>query len=516
MGHVEGTSADILDLVKRVESGELALPEIQRGEVWSRPDTRDLFDSLYRGYPVGTIVLWRTADLPYTRSFNTESSVTALSRPPDFVLDGQQRLTALAHVLRHEEPDIRFNVEREEFAVGNAAIKNDPKWVKSNHVFQDSWYNVYRNLGLDQDTQSQEFSTRLERLSDIQKTRIPVQILREFEYNDVTEIFVRINSKGRRLKQAELSMAQLAFKLPGIVSDDLRVFSDELGEAGYDLDMSLILRCLTGIVKHSARFRDLDDAQANEIREGWEKTKPAVRDFLNLLKMGLRLDNWNWVRSANAMVGPVVYLACRDRNDINPERILRWFLLTSVWSHYSSQPETRMTQDIRTLTQENDPFSTLEQRIMQHSGRLKVSPDDLEKATSSSQFSLAAFLACYRFPPLDWKTGLPVSDTHLGSVSSPELHHIFPRAIAIPDYGRELVDEVANLAFISRLTNQKIGKTPPSQYLIDVDPERLSEQFIPSDDSLWDLAKFEDFLKARRQSLADGINALLESPMRSG
>lgn len=515
MGHVEGTSADILDLVKRVESGELALPEIQRGEVWSRPDTRDLFDSLYRGYPVGTIVLWRTADLPYTRSFNTESSVTALSRPPDFVLDGQQRLTALAHVLRHEEPDIRFNVEREEFEVGNAAIKNDPKWVKINHVFQDSWYNVYRNLGLDQDTQSQEFSTRLERLSDIQKTHIPVQILREFEYNDVTEIFVRINSKGRRLKQAELSMALLAFKLPGMVTNELQNFSNELEEGGYDMDISLILRCLTGVVTGQSSFRDLDKSEKESIEEGWRKTKRAVRDFLNLLRMGLRLDNWAWVRSKNAIVGPVVYLAHRDRNLIDPENLLRWFLLSSIWSRYSGQPETRMTQDIRTLIHDPNPFDTLEQRLAQQVGRLNVSADDLEGARITSPFSLAVFLACYRVPPKDWQTGLPVSGTNIGSEGIPESHHIFPSGIANAEYDLDLVEEISNRAFISMVTNRKLGKIPPSDYLTDVDEDRLVEQYIPTDNSLWELAKFPQFLERRRELLAEGINDLLESPMRS-
>lgn len=515
MGYVERTWAGILDLVKRVESGELALPEIQRGEVWSKADARDLFDSLYRGYPVGTIVLWRIDDLPYMRSFTAEINVTALSRKPDFVLDGQQRLTALAHVLRSEEPDIRFNLEREEFAVASAKIKNDPKWVKINHIFQESWHKVYTNLGLDNEDQSHDFAARLERLSDIQKREMPVQVLREFEYNDVTEIFVRINSRGRRLKQAELSMARLAFKLPGIVSENLMEFSTELEDAGYDINTSLILRCLTGIVTKTARFRELDEAHTDEIEDGWKKTGPAIQNFIDLLDRGLRLDNWGWLPSMNAIVGPVVYLACRERSDIDPRKLLRWFLLSSIWGRYSSQPETRMTQDIRTLVQDDDPFKVLEQRLLQQSGRLKVSPEDLEGASSRNPLALAAFLACYRVAPRDWQTGLPVSDTNLGYGSTPEIHHIFPRGIAVAEYGRDLVDEIANYAFISMITNRKLGKIPPSDYLTDVDEDRLVEQYIPTDDSLWELAKFPQFLERRRELLADGINALLESPMRS-
>ena len=514
MGHVEDGWADILDLVKRVESGEYALPEIQRKWVWKRADVCDLFESLYWGYPIGTIVLWFTEERPHTHPFSSQSTSAPFWRPPLFVLDGQQRLTALSRVLREEEPDIRFNVETEAFAVADAVIKNDKKWIKINSVFQESWdEDTYENL--ETSVGAKEIKKRLKHLENIVARRIPLQVLRDFDYQDVTEIFVRINSKGRHLSQADLSMAILAFKIPGMVTTELQNFRDELKKSGYSMDMSLILRCLTGVVTKQSGFRGLDKSEKESIEEGWEKTKRAVRDFLNLLRLGLSLDNWGWVRSKNAIVGPVAYLAHQDRSQIDPEKLLRWFLLSSIWSRYSQQPETRMTQDIRTLTQEKDPFPILDQRIIQHSGRLMVSPDDLEKATVKSQFSLAAFLACYRFPPLDWKTGLPVSDTNLGSVSSPELHHIFPRAIAIPKYGPEIVDEVANLAFISRLTNQKIGKTPPSQYLVDVNPERLSEQFIPDDDSLWDLSKFEDFLKERRQRLADGINALLESPMRS-
>ena len=108
MGKLETTSVSIGSLAERVRDGGLELPEIQRSFVWNRPQVRDLLDSLYRGFPVGTLLFWRAGDLDYSRDIESEAASSTQDRSPDFVLDGQQRLTALSRVIYDGDPDIRF------------------------------------------------------------------------------------------------------------------------------------------------------------------------------------------------------------------------------------------------------------------------------------------------------------------------------------------------------------------------------------------------------------------------
>jgi uncharacterized protein with ParB-like and HNH nuclease domain len=128
MGSVETTMIPVESLVHMVHNKTIELPEIQRPYVWSRSQVRDLLDSLYRGYPIGTVLIWQTDDLPHSRSLEVAHRGGRLEAPK-FLLDGQQRLTSLTRVFKAGEPDIRFNWETEEFRVSNAAIRHDPRWI---------------------------------------------------------------------------------------------------------------------------------------------------------------------------------------------------------------------------------------------------------------------------------------------------------------------------------------------------------------------------------------------------
>ena len=148
MGHLQVTQIEIGTLAQQVRDRELVLPEIQRSYVWSGSDVRDLLDSLYRGFPVGTLLFWRADDLPHVRPLNTESSQRSVGRPPEFVLDGQQRLTALVRVIYDRDPDVLFNIDTEEFEVARAARRRGGNWISVTDVFQKGGLAVALELGL--------------------------------------------------------------------------------------------------------------------------------------------------------------------------------------------------------------------------------------------------------------------------------------------------------------------------------------------------------------------------------
>ena len=513
MGELETTSVSIGALAERVRNGELALPEIQRSYVWNRPQVRDFLDSLYRAFPVGTLLLWRTGEVGYSR--NIESAATGGSQATkrtDFVLDGQQRLTALARVIYDGDPDIRFNLDTERFEVANAAIRRDPHWIPVTDIFSKGATRVAleRDLIRDGGAEAEDALRRLNRVAEIKNISVPVHTLDGFDYEEVTEVFVRVNSKGTRLRQAELAIAQLAFRLPGMVTDELKAFEDELDDSGYDIDLRFLVRCLTAVATHQSRFRALGAADPKDVERAWPDTRRAIEFFLNLAKENLGLESWDWVPSNNALVVPVAYLARRPYDEVDSKALLRWFLLSSIWQRYSGSAETAMDQDLR-LVRDASPFGALERALLQDVGRFEVTADDLDDAGVRSAFFLAAYLACRHRGAEDWATGVALSSTNLGTQHLLELHHIFPRAQIADLYDRKDVNEIANIAFISKAANLKIGKTPPAEYLDTIPRERLKQQFVPTDRTLWEIGAYQRFLSRRRELLAEGINDVVAS-----
>jgi hypothetical protein len=503
---------EVGDLVDMVRKQELQLPEIQRAYVWKRPQVRDLLDSLYRGYPIGTMLLWQTDDAPVSRIVPGSQSDAFKSNPVRYILDGQQRLTSLSRVFADSELDIRFNVETEEFQVANAVIRRDPQWIRVQEVFEHGASDVWLTSELHLRPDSKTILGRVNRLEHMKKIGVPVNILSAFNYEEVTEIFVRVNSKGTRLRAAELAIAQLAFRLPGLVTEELKVFEDTLEETGWDLDLPFLIRCLTAVATNQARFAALPSIPADLLLNRWSNTRKAIETFLNLLDKNLGVESTDWLPSTTAMVLPVVYLARQEPKDVDVSGLLRWFLLATIWARYSGASETALDQDLRLLAESsNRPFEALTDRLKQISnGRLLVEPADLDDASTGSPFFLMAYLACRQQGAQDWWTGVKLSSTNLGTNHLLEIHHIFPKAIVGSDYPRQDVNEIANLAFLSKQANLQIGKQEPYVYFPGIEPERLARQFIPQREELQRRERFQEFLAERRILLADGINSVLK------
>jgi hypothetical protein len=490
----------------------LKLPEIQRNYVWNRPQVRDLLDSLYRGYPVGTVLIWQTEELPVSREL--EAADQGNGRVLDggrYLLDGQQRLTSLTKAIKTNEVDIRFNFETEEFQVANAAVKRDPRFVQVGEVFQSGAITVAVDRDLIKRTDAQDVLNRLNRLEAIGKYQVPVHVLKDFDYEEVTDIFLRVNSKGTRLREAELAIARLAFRLPGMVTEELGKFEDELERTNYDIELRFLVRCLTAVATGQSRFPPLATVPEGKIRDAWGKTRRAVNYFVNLLRQNLGIESTDWLPSINAFVVPVAYLASiSDPRKADTKSLLRWFVMASIWQRYAGSAETRMDQDLRVLT-EPSPFDLLIHDIKQSIGRLAVTPQDLDDAGTNSPFFLPMYLACRHAGAMDWWTNVSLSSTNLGTEHALELHHIFPKARVKDTYPRKDVNELANMAFLSKRANLEISANEPAKYLPGIAVDRLERQFVPLEPSLWTLDRFQEFSAARRDLLATGINEFLKT-----
>jgi len=169
---------EIQALVGEVRDGRLLLPELQRGYVWKAPQVRNLFDSLYRNYPSGQLLIWETDDVPFSRSTSVDLEA-ASQRRPQLLLDGQQRLTSLTAVMLGrplrvrdlKRPiDIAFNVHTEKFEVTGPRQRGEAGWISLTKLFTKGIMAIWMDLKIDTAApDAQQILDRLTRL--VQRAR---------------------------------------------------------------------------------------------------------------------------------------------------------------------------------------------------------------------------------------------------------------------------------------------------------------------------------------------------------
>lgn len=198
-----------------VKSGEIAIPEIQRPFVWDSSKVRDLMDSLYQGYPIGYVIAWRNP--------NVRLKDGSLSEGKKILIDGQQRVTALTAAILGEyvvnktyqrvKIKIAFNPITEKFEVQNPAIVKDKSWLPDiSAAINGDLFEVADNyFVINPDVDKKQVRNSFSNLINIPKKQLGlIELAPDLEIETVTEIFIRINSKGVVLSQADFAMSKIA------------------------------------------------------------------------------------------------------------------------------------------------------------------------------------------------------------------------------------------------------------------------------------------------------------------
>ena len=220
MAQYEVNNCSVSSLLSNIKDGTIAIPEIQRPFVWDSSKVRDLIDSLYQGYPIGYIIIWQNPDV------KLKDGTTSIGKK--VMIDGQQRITALtAAIVGQEVIDsdykkkrirISFNPMEERFEVCNPAIERDNLWITDiSEIFVPGFNTLrytkeYSKLNdLTEDEDQERLSDVLSKLSAIQNNNLGViELSHVLDIDQVTDIFIRINSKGAVLSQADFAMSKIA------------------------------------------------------------------------------------------------------------------------------------------------------------------------------------------------------------------------------------------------------------------------------------------------------------------
>ena len=532
----------IASLMSDIERGIIALPDLQRPFVWEDTKVRDLLDSLFLGFPVGTLVLWHTSSEKDARALAAERPSI---RATTLVIDGQQRLTSLYAVMRgidvvDKDGDTRkitiaFRPRDGRFDVADAAIRNDPEFLpnvtelwngtRPKPQIRRDLMNTLRDKGRVVDEKYQDAMERnLDRAHAISEYRLPTVDIRktattqdeEATEEDVAEIFVRINNQGTRLGQADFVLTLLSVfhgELRDRIEERARAMSDG-AVVGIDTQqllraacavafgrarMSAVYRYLRGvdpitgeadIAGRAMRLDQLDDSA----KECMEPT--PWRDYL------LRVKHAGFVSPAlvaskNAVVNAYAFYI-RGRKTGVPkskldELISRWVFGSLLTARYSGSSETVFEQDLGRVARVEPGDTGGFARALDEALSDTITSDywtqGLVSALETQRARAPAALA-FRAAQVVLGTRALFSDQLLqnlldtriqGGRAASEAHHLFPDAWLNLRGIRERrrINQVANLADVGWHDNNAIGARGPTEYV-----PRLRRK-LDIDDNQW-------------------------------
>lgn len=511
--------------VNALLDGQLVIPSIQRGYVWRRTQVPHLLDSLYRDYPVGALLIWKTTQQVPLRTAAVLQEAPAYGHP-SMLLDGQQRLTSLAKLIRPEAVvvgqtlDVRFDLDSQTFLNPSAVQRKNPLLIPVTEVLQEApqFFAILGRAGVEPaDPNFQLYFERLQRLHDVRKYAMPILTVESDDYEEVAEIFARVNQGGRRLSKGDLVFSAIAARWSDGL-DTIDRFTDELDEQNYALDREAILRLtglLAGVGAHAIKLIG-PRISGDDLKKAWGETESALRAAVDFLRGECGIPRSAALTSANIVVVPA-YLLHRRGGRLSPEEVAglrRWVYTAMAFSHYSSQVESKLDAEAK-LAGAEQGSRLIEELVRRASGPRSVnsplSPDDLERRGATSSFFTLLYIAAMRAGVKDWHTHIAMSAQPMTSTSKIEYHHVFPKARVSRKYGAELTNSLANLAFISGKTNREIGAKDPGSYLPKIHSERLAEQWVPGAE-FWHVDRFPEFLAERREALTGVLNDMLGLP----
>jgi hypothetical protein len=566
----------VRELVSMVARGELRLPEMQRPYVWPATRVRDLLDSLYRGYPSGAILVWETDQQAPTRDLAVGQGQNAFATQR-LLLDGQQRVTSLCAVIEGKpvrvrnrkrpieilfnldhpdgppvdlteveddsespvlefddddptddeetaEVDIQERLKRRTFVVSSRQLLARPTWIKVSDVFTRNDWTLLKPLGLQpDDARYERYADRLQKLRAIQNYAYVMHVLdRQVSYEEVAEIFVRVNSLGVKLRGSDLALAQVTArwqKSLGLFEQ----FAEEVDQKSwFTLDVGLLVRAMVVFATGQSRFKTIQAISVDRMQKAWETAKEALRFAVNFLRTNAAIEDESLLSSPLLAVAVAAVGHANDYRltGANETALLRWALTANARGHFSrGSTETILDQDLAVILR-GGTFDDLFDLLKQQFGRLHVEPQDLEGRGARSPLFSTAFLALRAKGAKDWWSGLGLSLVHQGKLHYIEYHHIFPKAVlAAYNYEKAQINEIANFAFISGRVNRSILASEPTKYLPGIIEKRGEEaliaQCIPTERRLWAVENYPEFLAWRRARLAEEINRILGTSARA-
>jgi len=528
-------NSTVESIISWIKNKMIAIPEIQRPFVWDATKVRDLMDSLYKNYPVGYIITWQNPD--------TKLKDGSISMGKKILIDGQQRITAVTAAITGQEVvdsnykkkriRIAFNPIEEKFEVTNPAILKNPKWIPDiAEVFSIdfnsfSYINEYceKNFEIDQN----EMNRVLQKLMQIKYSSIGmIELSHELDIETVTEIFIRINSAGVVLSQADFAMSKITvnetydgpvirktidyfchlMKNPSdysnIENNDtsfastdhfqkikwVKNYHSSIYEPSYSdlIRVAFTFKFLRGKLSNLVSLLSGRDFETREYKEeiitsSFKSLNDGVLAFINetnfkrfvMIVKSAGIITPQLIRSKNALnFAYTLFLLLREKeidgSEIN--RIVRkWLVLSVLTERYSASPETMFEFDIRRFNNAITPdeyLKSIEAGELSDAYWNNILVTNLNTSVKSSPY-FNLFIMAQVYDKDDAFLSKSIKVSHLIEERG-DVHHIFPKKYLQKNgiNNRGIYNQIANYVYTEQIVNLAIKDKAPSVYMAQV------------------------------------------------
>lgn len=535
---IEVDSFNLVQIMERLEDGFYAIPIFQRDFVWDTNNIKDLWDSIYRHYPIGSFLIWETNEkLPRHRNiFDIELRENEKGNF-NYILDGQQRIHSIISAVRGAKKNrtslrLFFNLMKA-YKLSKKCLTdqlNDSPFLtereykklsKKDNIIPLEFlmeFNSTYHRKLEDDDLAEFYRNISERLrvhyevSVINLNNVPIE--------EVCDIFTRVNQKGKKLSLVDLVVAKTYRQDEFYLRDNLEEFENQLKTEGFGgIDDLVFLRCLSVHKSKKCTESDILDLTSNDFIDLWDKSTESVIRAVRFLKDELGIVSPK-ILPYTTMIVPLSYFFFKLGNktyfDDYKDATKKWFWRSSFSGNYQSHTNDRIHADCEWF-EELLVKKDLEPNVSKFKIDIETIIEtelNLNNAACNSILCLLAYLR-----PIDFYNHQPIKINEIlleGKKS--ELHHIFPKKSKTGKKNSDQIDSIVNICFLPRDTNKLFNNKEPKDYLAlaqannkDYFISDIGTHLIPisRNSPVWE-SSFESFLKQRAQKLKDEITKILD------
>lgn len=554
----------ISQILGLIDANDIAIPEIQRPFVWRKSQVRDLMDSLYKGYPTGYIIIWKNPAVKLKDG--------TMSQGKKVLIDGQQRITALMTAIAgksiifddYSEGRVKIsfdpfaalseNTDAEIFAVQTPAHVKSKRWIPDiADIFKNDFSSfkfISKYVEDNPDMDQEELHNVLESLKNLQHCNIGViELDASLDIDIVTDIFIRINSKGTALSQGDFVMSKIAAdeqhggnslrkvidyfahlckdgtfynkikendkefastpyfsKLEWLKDDKETVYDPECDDV---LRVAFLHKCKRAKLADLVAMLSGRDFETREFKEEimestYRDLKAGVDNVINgynftQFMLAIRAAGFTSKKLVNSVMAIdfayAIYLLLQESKEVPVDEtkglVQRWYVLSVLTGRYSASPESSFAKDIRRIGEVGVKAALKEIEDANLSDNFwNIQLDQNLTYVSSINPTYQVFLAAQNFLRKDsLLSHIPVGElVNLGG----DIHHIFPKQYLVDNgFDKNQYNQVANYAYLDTPINIKIGKKAPCVYL----NEALNEICQNTDNNYKSIKGREEFMQ---------------------
>lgn len=532
-------------LLADIKKGEIRIPDFQRAYIWNRDQVLELLESVWNGYPLGSILLWKTKmDLQERDPLNLNLPSSSPNSTRKYLLDGQQRLVSLYEVIhgnlllggkRKTKYHAFFDLDKKEFVIvsekelNEAPLNLEDGFLPLNKLFSftaelypEPNAEIIRRLA----GTSERIVTFTNLYTAFTSLKFPAIINGE-SLSVACSIFEKLNNTGTQLTVADLMVA-ITYAKDFNLREELANFNEQLDNYYFALKPRTILQCISACLQQGTERNHIIDS-ADEIQSQWKKTTESINLAIDFLKKHCSVPTSNFLpyQTILAPLTQFFYLHGNKRLSKNMiKRLQKYFWLSMFSGRYSYSQNSRAKEDIGTMEK---VVANVDEQLFDYYD-FTINQNVILDVDMSFNSSFAKVILCFLASrePKEFKNNEIVKlDQTFGESNQKQLHHIFPVNFLKTSYKKDqktfenkikpLINNVANISLISKATNREIWDKDPKSYFkvfcdenLNIAESLRSHLIFNIDDFGVSSNDFLKFIEKRAEVISAEINNFAE------